>query len=98
MSVKVYREEIVMTADGEQFEVETWGELHLMPRQAHSVFAHFGLFERMDNGHLLYTMDCEMMDIDSCDSHYMDDLKALKVGNFELVDLRSKEPHFGTDL
>jgi len=83
---KVLREEIVLGPDSEQFEVETWGELHLMPRTAQSVCAHFGLFERTPDSTLLYTLGCEEMDIDACDSHYLDDLRALQKGNYQVVD------------
>ena len=86
MSAKIYREEIIATEDGDQFEVETWGELHLLPRNAQSAFAIFGLFERTSDGHLLYSMSAEDMDIGACDSHYLDDLRALKAGNIEIVE------------
>jgi len=88
MAIQVLREEIVMTADGEQFEVETRGELNLMPRAAQTVFADFGMFERTSERTVLYTMGCEEMDIISCDSHYLDDLKRLHTGNVEIIDRR----------
>lgn len=85
--VKIYREEIVKVIGGtEQFEVETYGELQYMPRNASSVFAVFGMFERTQHGTLLYTMSSDEMDIGSCDSHYLDDLRELRDGNVDIFD------------
>jgi len=86
VSAKVYREEIILTENGEEFQVETYGELHLLPRNARSAFAIFGMFERTSDGHLLYSMSADDMDISACDSHYLDDLRALKSGNFEITE------------
>jgi hypothetical protein len=86
MATKILREEIVKVIGGtEQFEAETWGELKFMPRNAQSVFAIFGMFERTSHGTLLYTLGSEEMDIDSLDSHYLDDLRALREGRVEIV-------------
>ena len=86
MAAKVIREEIIRIGDQEEFQVETRGELHLMPHQAHSVFAVFGAFERTARSTLLYSMGAEGMDIDACDTHYLDDLAALKCGNIQIMD------------
>lgn len=86
MSVKIYREEIIIVDDQEEFQVETWGELHLMPSIAQSIFAHFGIFERTPHSTLLYKLGADDMDINECDSHYMDDLRAFKIGNYQIVD------------
>ena len=90
MAIKVLREEIIIAAGGEQFEVETRGELHLLPRTAQSAFAIFGTFERTQDGTLFYSTGSEGEDIDSLDSMYLDDLRALKRGNFEIVDRRTQ--------
>ena len=88
MAIKVLREEIT-EENGGQFEVETWGELHLLPRNAQSVFAIFGMFERTPSGTLLYTLGAdEDSDINALDSMYMDDLAALRNGNIEIFEKR----------
>jgi len=88
MAAKVLREEIT-EENGGQFEVETWGELHYMPRNAQSVFAIFGMFERTSDGTLLYTLGVgENSDINHLDSMYMDDLAALQRGEIEISEKR----------
>ena len=86
MSAKVQREEIIIVGNQEEFQVETYGVLHLMPPTAQSVFAIFGVFERTRHSTLLYSMGAEEMDIGACDTHYLDDLNALKKGNYQIVD------------
>ena len=88
MAVRIIREEIIRIDDCEDFQVETYGELHLMPRTAQTVIAIFGYFERTPNGHLLYSMSADELDINACDSHYLDDLNALRNGNIEIVESR----------
>jgi len=82
---KVLREEILRRGDIEQFEVETWGELGLLPRNANHVAAAFGHFERTSARTLLYTTDAEGVDINECDSCYLDDLRALRAGNVNII-------------
>jgi len=90
--VKVLREEIVeVPGGGLQFEVETWGELHYMPRQAHSVFAIFGMFERTGESTLLYILGAdEDSDVNSLDSMYLDDLCRLREGNVTIFEYRKE--------
>ena len=83
--IKVLREEILRTDTGEQFEVETRGELGLLPRRANHVAAIFGHFERTPSRTLLYTTDAEGVDINECDSCYLDDLRALRDGNVSVI-------------
>ena len=96
MAVKILREEIVEIHNGLQFEVETKGELKLMPRNARMVFAAFGAFERTDQSTLLYTacvvenweQDYTDKDdlLNSMDSEYLDDLNMLRSGNIEIIE------------
>lgn len=97
--VKVLREELVEIVGQLQFEVETWGELKLMPRTAQMVHAVFGAFERTANSTLLYT-SCVPDDWDEyydderdllcgMDSEYQDDVMMLRTGNVEVVEWRS---------
>ena len=91
--VKVLREEIVEHAGGQEiFEVETWGELKLMPRGAQVVLAIFGAFERTDQSTLLYTntvlrdgRETEQELISAYDSMYMDDLARLQAGEVTVI-------------
>jgi len=91
MAVKVLREEIVDHDNQEIFEVETWGELHLMPRNVLEVYAIFGHFQRTENSTLLYTCwviredetDEELFQV--YDSMYVDDLTALREGNIGVL-------------
>lgn len=88
MSAKVLREEIIRVGRQEQFEVETYGELQFLPQNARSVFAHFGMFERTDRSTLLYKLGAELMDVNSCDSHYLDDLHCLKTDKTDIIEFR----------
>ena len=87
MATTTYREEIIKANSGEEYQVETRGHLQHMPATAQSVFAHFGQFERTGNGTLLYSASAEEEDIVSLNTMYLDDLAALKDGNFQIVDL-----------
>lgn len=88
MASTIYREEIIRTRDGEQFEVESRGELRHMPTNARSVWAVFGMFERTPESTLLYTLDADGIDIGHCDSLYLDDLAALRAGRVQIADRR----------
>lgn len=88
MSAKILREGIIKIGKQEQFEVETYGELQFLPQNAQSVFAHFGMFRRTMISTLLYKLGAEFMDVNSCDSHYLDDLACLKAGNVDVVEFR----------
>ena len=85
---KTRRKGIIQTGSGEDFVVETWGELNMMPRNARSVWAIFGMFERTDRGTLQYSMGAKGLDIGECDSHYRDDLQALIEDNIDIADRR----------
>ena len=98
MTVKVLREEIVDLAGTEYFEVETWGELKYMPKNAKSVRAIFGNFERTDQSTLLYSSyvlddwqavyESKQDLIGSMDSEYLDDLRALREGRVGITERR----------
>jgi len=84
----VYREELVRTEYGTDYVIETRGYARLMPQDAQSVWAIFGMFERTDSGNLLYSMDSDGMNLSRCSDHYLDDLNALKAGRVEIADRR----------
>ena len=81
-----YRQGIYRTDTQESYEVETRGYARLLPRQAKSVFAIFGMFKRLPNGHLLYTMDSEMMTTAECHAAYLDDLSVLRDNETSVVE------------
>ena len=89
MTTKILRDEIV-AANGGQLEIETRGELYLMPRNAQSVFAHFGMFERTDHSTLFYSVGTGD-DFDARDL-YIDDLAALRAGNVGICEKRAPNP------